>query len=128
LTAIATDDPVICAEYAKKNKLLKPDSWKQFWSIAKSEKRLQQMINQAKLKSYWRDIFWKFGVLVPHNHVQVAELDKANGNTKWQDDEATERSQLMEYNTFIDHGIGGIAPNGYKKIWCHMIYDVKHDG
>jgi hypothetical protein len=56
------------------------------------------------------------------------ELDNANGNTKWQDAEATEKSQLMEYNTFIDHGIGGIAPNGYNKIQCHMIYDVKHDG
>jgi hypothetical protein len=56
------------------------------------------------------------------------ELDKSNGNTKWQDAEATEKSQLMEYNTFIDNGIGGIASNGYKKIRCHMIYDVKHDG
>jgi hypothetical protein len=56
------------------------------------------------------------------------ELDKANGNTKVQDAEATEKSQLMEYNTIIDRGIGGIAPNEYKKIQCHMIYDVKHDG
>jgi hypothetical protein len=55
-------------------------------------------------------------------------LDKANGNTKWQDAEATEKNQLMEYNTFIDRGFGGIVPNGYKNIRCHMIYDVKHDG
>jgi hypothetical protein len=57
------------------------------------------MINQAKLKSYQRDPFWKLGVLVPRNHSQAVELDKANGNTKWQDAEATEKSQLMEYNT-----------------------------
>jgi hypothetical protein len=43
-------------------------------------------------------------------------------------DEAAEKSHLKECNTFIDRGIGGIAPNGYKKIRCHMIYDVKHDG
>jgi hypothetical protein len=36
--------------------------------------------------------------------------------------------QLGEYNTFIDKGKGGIPPDGYKKIWCHMVYDVKHDG
>jgi hypothetical protein len=128
LNAIAADDPVTCAEYAKKNNLLNTDNWKQFRRIAKSEKKLQQMINIAKLKSYQRDPFWKFGVLVPRNHAQAVELDKANGNTKWQDSEAIEKSQLMEYKTFIDRGIGGIAPNGYKKIRCHMIYGVKHDG
>jgi hypothetical protein len=55
-------------------------------------------------------------------------LDKANGNNKWQDAKATEIGLLLEYTTWIDKGIGGIAPSGYKKIWCHMIYDVKHDG
>jgi hypothetical protein len=67
-------------------------------------------------------------VLVPCNHAQTMELDKLNGNTKWQDAEATEKRQLMEYNTFVGKGIGGAAPNGYKKIQCHMIYNVKHDG
>jgi hypothetical protein len=99
LKAIATDDPVTCVEYAKKTNLLNTDGWKQLWRIAKSEKRLQQMINQAKLKRYRRDTFWKFGVLVPRNHAQAVVLDKANGNTKWQDAEATEKSPLMEYNT-----------------------------
>jgi hypothetical protein len=36
--------------------------------------------------------------------------------------------QLLEYNTFVDQGKGGNAPDGYNKIRCHMIYDVKHDG
>jgi Reverse transcriptase (RNA-dependent DNA polymerase) len=56
------------------------------------------------------------------------ELDKQNGNTKWQDAEGIEMGQHLGYNTWIDMGIGGIPPNGYKKIRCHMIYDVKHDG
>jgi hypothetical protein len=51
LNAIAADDPVTCAEYAKKNDLLNTDGLKQFRRIAKSEKKLQRMINQAKLKS-----------------------------------------------------------------------------
>jgi hypothetical protein len=37
------------------------------------------MINQAELKSCQRDSFWKFGVLVPRNHAQAVELEKANG-------------------------------------------------
>ena len=36
--------------------------------------------------------------------------------------------QLLEYRTFIDHGKGKPAPAKYKRIRCHMIYDVKHDG
>jgi hypothetical protein len=34
----------------------------------------------------------------------------------------------LEYQTFVDRGKGGQAPAGYKKIRCHIIYDVKHDG
>jgi hypothetical protein len=100
MKAIATDEPVICAEYAKKTNLPNTDGWKQFWRIEKSEKKLQQRINHAKLKSYRRDPFRKFGVFVPFNHAQAMELDKENGNMKWQDAEATEEGQLLEYNTF----------------------------
>jgi hypothetical protein len=53
-----------------------------FQMLAKSEKKLKRMINQAKLKNYQRDPFWKIGVLVPRNHAQAMELDRVNGNTK----------------------------------------------
>jgi hypothetical protein len=128
LDLIASDDPVTCAEYARRNNLIDTQGWKRFRRIAKNEKKLQRMINQAKLKSYRRDVFWKFGVQVPRTHQQAIELDKKNGNTKWQDAEATEMGQLLEYKTFVDEGKGGQAPAGYKKIRCHIIYDVKHDG
>jgi hypothetical protein len=95
LKTISADDPVTCAEYARENNLLNLDGRKQFWRLAKSEKKLKRMINQAKLKTYRRETFRKFGVLVPQNHAQAVELDKANGNTKWQDAEVTERSQLF---------------------------------
>jgi hypothetical protein len=52
LNTIAADDPVTCAEYAKENNLLDTDGWKQFRRLAKNEKKLKLMINQAKLKSY----------------------------------------------------------------------------
>jgi hypothetical protein len=82
LKEIATDDPVTCAEYGQKNNLLNTDGWKQFWRIANIEKKLQRMINQAKLESYRRNPFWKFGILVPRNNAQAVALNKANGNTK----------------------------------------------
>jgi hypothetical protein len=35
---------------------------------------------------------------------------------------------LLKYNTFIDKGPNCTPTSGYKKICCHMVYDVKHDG
>jgi hypothetical protein len=118
LKAIATDASVTCAKYAKTNNFLKRDGWKQCRRIAKSEKKLQQMFNQAKLMSYQHDPFWKFGVLVPCNHAQAVELDKANGNTKCQDTEATESSRSCNTIPLLTMEL----------IWCHLNYDVKDDG
>ena len=128
LDIIAKDDPVTCAEYAKRNDLLETPGWRRFRKLAKNDKKVERMVNQAKLKSYRRESYWKYGFLVPRTHAQAVEIDKENGNTKWQDSEAVEMQQLAEYKTFEDKGKGAAAPIGYKKIRCHMIYDVKHDG
>ena len=52
LHLIAADDPVTCAIYARDNDLLDLPGWKRFKWIAKREKMLLQMTNQAKLRSY----------------------------------------------------------------------------
>ena len=59
---------------------------------------------------------------------EAIELDKENGNTKWQDSMALELAQLQEYKTFKDFGKGVSKPDGYKMIKVHFVYDVKHDG
>ena len=58
------------------------------------------------------------------------DLDRINGNTKWADAEKLEKNQLFEYETFDDRGhrSSNRAPDGYKKINLHFVYDVKHDG
>jgi hypothetical protein len=73
--------------------------------IGQSGKKIERLVHQAKLTSYRRDTFWKFGVLVPCSHAQEIEIDRKNGNTKWQDSEKTEMEQLAEYKTFIDKGV-----------------------
>ena len=128
LNLVAKDDPATCADYARSNGILETPGWKRFKRLAKNEKKVERLVMQAKRQAYRRDPYWKFGVLVPRTHAQALELDLANGNTKWQDSERLEISQLLEYGTFIDKGSGGEAPAGYKKIRGHMIYDVKHDG
>jgi hypothetical protein len=107
---------VTCAEYSLKHGLLETHGWKQFNQHAKNQKKLQRMINQYKLCSYFQEPFWKISVLVPRTHAQAVELDQKNGNTLWQVAEATEMKQLLEYNTFIDKGKGAPAPTEYKQI------------
>jgi len=41
---------------------------------------------------------------------------------------ALELLQLDEYENFRDLGRGAKAPAGYKRIRCHFVFDVKHDG
>ena len=62
------------------------------------------MIHQAKLKSLRNKPVYKFGYQVPRNHAEAVFIDEKNGNTKWQDAEKLEISQLREYDTFKDLG------------------------
>jgi hypothetical protein len=96
LDLIAEDDPVSCAEYARKSQLLDTLGWKRFKWLGQSEKKIERMVNQAKFTSYRRDPFWKSGVLVPRTHAQAIEIDRNNVNSKWQDSEKTEMEQLAE--------------------------------
>jgi len=86
------------------------------------------MANQAKLQSYCMAPRYKYGYEVPRDYNHAVELDKHNGNTKWQDSTALEMSQLHKYRTFKDLGKGGKPPKGYRKIHVHHVFDVKHDG
>jgi hypothetical protein len=126
LTEVIKDDPVTCALYAKENGLLNTPGWKSLKRIANKEKQFERMVNQAKMQEDRNGPIYKFGVRVPRSKFEAVALDAKHGNTKWQDAIEVELAQLDDYNTFIDHGIGS-KPVGYKRINCHIIYDVKHD-
>jgi hypothetical protein len=128
LSTIAADDPVTCALYAKEHGLLELDGWKRFKGIAKRHKKLLRMVNQVKLRSFRTAPRYMYGYEVPKNYEHAVELDKRNGNTKWQDCTKLEMDQLHEYSVFKDHGYKASAPDGYKKIRVHLVYAVKHDG
>jgi Reverse transcriptase (RNA-dependent DNA polymerase) len=135
LESIAQDDPVTCAAYAKKNNLLGTYGWKRFKRIADQGDTLVRVANQA-IRQSRRAMISKFGYRVPRNHNEAVEIDALNGDRKWQDAEKLELSRIDEYNTFINKGKAQFdrdrkitnAPEGYKKIRVHMVYDVKHDG
>ena len=128
LKVIAADDPVTLAQYALDNDLLDTDGWRRFRGIAKNQKKMKRMVNQAKLRSYRHSPKYMFGFEVPKNYTHALELDKRNGNTKWQDCTDVEMQQLHEYDTFEDMGKGSAIPPGFKRIRTHLVYAVKHDG
>ena len=49
LGIIAADDSVTCAIHANENNLLDKPGWRRFKRIAKRQKKLFRMANQAKL-------------------------------------------------------------------------------
>lgn len=128
LTVIAADDPVSCAIYAEQNKLLDVAGWKRFKKLVRRKKVLTRQANQAKLQSFCTTPKYKYGVEVPRDYKHAMELDKKNGNTKWADATALEFRQLDEYQTFIDMGRNWKAPEAYKRINVHVVYDCKHNG
>jgi hypothetical protein len=122
------DDPVTVSVYAKDNGLLSTPGWKRCKPYVKNFKRLSRMVNQRNLKNFRNRPVYKCGYQVPRNHEEAVFIDEKNGNTKWQDSEKLEMAQLFEYKCFEDLGLGAPIPEGYQKIPCHMVYDVKHCG
>ena len=97
LDIIAKDDPVTCAIYARENNLLEILGWKRFQSIAKREKKMIHMANQAKLRYYNHTPKYRFGFCIPMTYHQAIKLDKRNNNNKWGDCTQLEVTQLNEY-------------------------------
>ena len=55
-------------------------------------------------------------------------LDTANGNKKWFESVGTELTQIDAYKTFIDIGQDVPPPEDSKRIYVHLVFDIKHDG
>ena len=128
LAIIAADDPVTCAIYARDKNLLDKPGWQRFRGIAKRQKKLFWMANQAKLRSFRTAPCFKYGYQIPPDYIKAMELDSKNKNKKWHDATELEMALMKDYSVFLDKGKGAKIPEGYKKIRVHLIYDVKHDG
>ena len=128
LDIMIKDDPVTLAKYALDHDLLEVPGWKRLRRIAKNQKKLQRMLKQAKLSQsrQRKGPIYMFGVQVPRNEKEAYELDKKNGNSKWQDAMTEEIKSLNQYDTFQDKGKIPFL-NGYKRISVHFVYAVKHD-
>ena len=123
-------DRVTVAIYAKAHGLLNTPGWKLpgLRKIAKTQKRIIRLANQAKLHSYRTKPKYMYGVLIPNTYKQALQFDKDNGNTKWFDSVQLELGQVDDYNTFTDKGKDWTAGPDFKKTSIHLVFAVKHDG
>jgi hypothetical protein len=128
LHIIGANCPVVCAAYGKRNGLLDKPGWKRFNGIAKCEKKMSRMMNQAKLSSFRRSPVYQFGFKVPQSTQEAIRIDEENGNDLWKDAMKLETEQLQEYHTFTDYVRDAKPPEGYRKIRVHFVFAIKHDG
>jgi hypothetical protein len=128
LSIIAADNHVSCAIYARDDDLLGlEEGWRRFKGIAKWQKKMFRMANQAKLRSFRTAPKYMYGFEVPKDYEHAVKLDDRNRTNKWVESTRIEMQQHDEYKTFTDKGKDGKV-DGFKKIRVHLIYAVKHDG
>jgi hypothetical protein len=65
----------------------------------------------------------KFGIEIPTSVKDALEIDKKNGNTYWANAIATEMKNVRAAFKILPDSTK--APNGYQKINCNMVFDVK---
>ena len=121
LKDIKESNPIEVAEYAKAQKLDKEPAFA--WWIPTVIKRRKAIIDKTSRKVRKN---MKFGIYVPKNYAEAVEMDRANGNTLWQDAVKKEMTNVEVAFKFLDEH-GARVPIGFKKITCHLIYDVKFD-
>ena len=97
LSLIAADDPVTCAEYAKKHDLLHLDGWKRLKHSAQNQKQLTRAINQSKIRQVRSSAVYQFGFLIPKDYKEALQLDEQKGNSKWYDATMLEMDQINIY-------------------------------
>lgn len=120
--------PLQLAEYAIANKIA--DSPQFRWWVPTVIRKRDRVIQKTKTK-YWRTTH-KFGIRVPKSVDEAIEIDKANGNTLWQDALAKEMKRVKvafakDDKYMPDDVRNNKAPEyrSFKEISCHMVFDVK---
>ena len=136
LSVIAANDCISCAAFAKQKNLYNLDGWKRFRHLIKKEKQLTRAIKQSKIRQVRHAQKHMFVYLIPRNHTESLEFDKANNNNKWYNAMKAEMDSIHSYEVFkknekvqYDKQEKVVnEPQGYHKIRVHLIFAVKYDG
>ena len=92
------------------------------WWIPKVVKKRNAIVAKVKSK-YWSRTH-KFGIRIPKNVDEAIAIDRENHNNLWRDAIAQEMKNVRIAFEEYDESQGPVPP-GYKRLDCHMIFDVK---
>ena len=121
--AVQLQAPFIVIDYIRRNKL---DKHRLFSWVNRISPEVEEQIAQAFAAALREGPKYKFGELVPRSVAHALAIDRANGNTHWQDSMTTELRQIKEYSTFRFPNPGESLED-FKLIPYHFVFDVKFD-
>jgi Reverse transcriptase (RNA-dependent DNA polymerase) len=84
--------------------------------------RRARRIIKAMKKRYFRTN-QKYRIELPHSVKHALQIDKETGTTFWQDALQKEMKAVMAAFKILDPGAK--RPVGYKKVHCHIVFDIK---
>jgi transposase InsO family protein len=117
--------PLQVALFAERENLLNYDAWKWAKTYVRKHKRTIRILRAHYVKVQGRTYRFQFGIRIPVSISEALRLDSQNGNTLWRDAIDKEIDKIIDYEVFkpVD-----VAPEGYQRIPCHMVFAVKVDG
>jgi hypothetical protein len=107
------------AEYAVANKISEEPAFK--WWVEDTLRKRHRIINKVKSAKYWKRTH-KYGIRLPHSVDEALRFDEDSGTDFWRKAIEKEMRNVMPAFQFRDDDK---MPIGYKKIRCHMVFDVK---
>jgi hypothetical protein len=121
LRNLKESNPIEVAEYAEAKCLLNQPAF--IWWAKETLQRRKRIIQAIKSR-YWKRTH-KFGIRIPKTVEEALAIDKENGNTLWYDAIQKEMKNVLPAFTFLS--ADQTVPIGYKKIPCHIVFDIKMD-
>jgi hypothetical protein len=109
------------AQYAVDNQIEHEPAFE--WWVCGVLKKKTRLIKTMKKRHARRG--YKFGIQIPMTWEEAIALDKANGNNLWL--EAIMKEMTNVRIAFEVQDKGKSPPVGYRRIPCHLIFDIKMD-
>jgi hypothetical protein len=120
--ALSLSYPKPIISFARNNKLLDKMPFCHLTQYCRS-KTAVDIARIIKVSTSPVGIKYKFGIQVPKEINNSIELDKKDGNKKWQEAIKIEFKKLTDYQTFIELDSGEDIQPDYQKIPYHMVFD-----
>ena len=112
--------PIQMAEYAIDKGIQSKPAFA--WWVPYVIKKKNRIISKVKSK-YWTRTH-KFGLRIPKSVAEAVQIDRENHDHKWWDSICKEMANVRVAFEAFD-GQESDIPAGYKKIDCHIIFDIK---